>query len=134
VGRLTTRSANFTGVELQRSGHLNEAAQLFDLALKLDPSNFAAQANQQVNAALAASRPVPDSAMKLTEEYKEDAVLTVYGAVDEPFFLERWGQSCRQSGDDLLRQAITAFLRAHELAPNNAKIASLLAEAWLGAD
>lgn len=134
AGRLATRTANFVGVELQRSGKLPEAKQLFDMALALDPDNTAAAVNREVNAALTAGKPVAESTSRILADYEPTSVMNLFGPVDDPVFLQTWGRTCRNSVEELYRQAVAAYSRAYQLAPDSVGVAYNLAEAWLVAE
>ena len=49
AGAFYSRSLDFWGVELQRAGELEKAADCFDDALKLNPDNVVAQINLDFN-------------------------------------------------------------------------------------
>ena len=134
VGSLLGRSANASGVALQRSGHFQEATAMFGRALKANPENLAAKVNLDVNSALVAGQSIPTNVSQILHPYSAASILKSYGPVDEPWFLTQWGESCTTSGDDLLRQAVDALSRASELRPKDPNIRLAAARAWLAAD
>lgn len=112
------QSANAQGVQLQRSGQLDAAGNLFALARKLDSKNLSVPVNLLVNDALRNKRPVGPEAAKLVESYGV-GIADVHGPIDEPRFLERLGAGVLDLGDPLVRASAIAFLRARELDPTS---------------
>jgi tetratricopeptide (TPR) repeat protein len=130
AGIFYSRSLDFFGVELQRAGHLTNAAADFETALELNPDNVVAQINLQFNQSLQAGRTVPVDLSKATEDqfgkYRTwNEVLNANGPFDEPSFCFEDGMTLARGG--LMRQAIAPFERVRELAPDN-----LPARLWLG--
>jgi tetratricopeptide (TPR) repeat protein len=129
TGAFYSRSLNFWGVELQRAGELEKAAAHFDMARKLNPDNVAAQTNLQFNLSLRAGKHVLVDLSKVTPDqfgknHTWTEVLNADGPFDEPSFCLGEGLMLIQSGN--LRQAVAAFARVLELAPDN-----LTARLWL---
>jgi tetratricopeptide (TPR) repeat protein len=127
VADFYSRSVDFWGVQLQRAGELEKAAVRFETAQKLNPGNLAAQVNLEFNHILRAGRTAPVDLSKTTFDQLGNwvEVINANGPFDEPSF-------CFQNGiymvqDTYLRQAIAAFTRVRELAPDN-----LAARIWLG--
>lgn len=117
LGMIWSRNANASGVFFQRAGLLPEAAQAFDLALRLNPENAAAKANRMVNGALVAKVPIPPEAIKAWDG--QTGLLDLHGPVDEPEFLRIFGSALLAQRDDLVRRAAIAFDRAFVLSPTN---------------
>jgi len=112
------QAANAQGVQLQRSGQLDAASNLFALARKLDSKNLSVPVNLLVNDALRNKRPVGTEAAKLIESYGI-GIADVHGPIDEPRFLERLGAGVLELGDPLVRASAIAYMRARELDPTS---------------
>ncbi len=128
AGIFYSRSLDFFGVELQRAGHLTNAAGFFQTALKLNPGNAVAQVNLQFNQTLQAGQaPAVDLSKSAADEFNNlNAVLNEDGPLDEPGFCFQNGYIFSQY-NGFFRQAIASFKRVTELVPNN-----LPARLWLG--
>jgi len=91
-GAMYSRACNFLGVEIQKSGHLDKAGELFKLALELNPDNPSAFINQDYNRLLQTGQrenPEPsEGATKRLMPYggNMDALLGINGPVDQPQF------------------------------------------------
>jgi tetratricopeptide (TPR) repeat protein len=122
-----SRSVDFWGVELQRAGELEKAAARFETAQKLNPDNLAAQINLEFNQTLRAGRTAPVDLSKTTPDQLGNWIetLNANGPFDEPSFCFQIGIYMAQ--ETYYRQAIAAFTRVRELAPDN-----LAARLWLG--
>lgn len=127
------QAANAQGVQLQRSGRLDSAGNLFALARKLDSKNLSVPVNLLVNDALRNKRPVGPEAAKLIESYGI-GIADVHGPIDEPRFLERLGAGVLELGDPLVRASAIAYLRARELDPNSIDAATGYARACAAAN
>ena len=68
VGRWYSRALNWWGVELEKLGRLNDAADAFGLAHRLNPGNVAAQINLDFNRALQSRDARPAVLKKSLEE------------------------------------------------------------------
>ena len=119
AARLWSRAANNDGVALQQSGRLEDAAALFDLALKLYPENLSTTINAQVNAALKAHKPIDDDIRKPLADKSLAAVVIQLGELDEPHSLYLIGRYYSTTEPPLPRAAATRFLRSRQLDPTN---------------
>jgi tetratricopeptide (TPR) repeat protein len=131
AGTFYSRSLDFWGAGLQRSGELEKAAARFDMAQKLNPDNVVAQINLQFNQKLRAGQAVTMDLSSATPDqfgkYRDwDAVLNENGPFDEISFCFEDGILLAQD-NGYFRQAIAQFTRVRELAPDN-----LPARLWLG--
>jgi tetratricopeptide (TPR) repeat protein len=127
------QAANAQGVQLQRSGQLDAAGNLFALARKLDSKNLSVPVNLLVNDALRNKRPVGPEAAKLIESFGV-GIADVHGPIDEPRFLERLGAGVLELGDPLVRASAISFLRARELDPTSIDAAIGYARACVAAN
>lgn len=121
VGTFCSRSLDFFGVRLQRSGDLTDAAACFRSALKLNPDNIIAQINLGFNQDLGAGKhPFVDMSTTTSEHLgKFDSISEAMkegGPFDEPNFCFDYGFSL--ANDYLFyRQAAEQFERVHQLDP-----------------
>ncbi|PYJ86269.1 MAG: hypothetical protein DME22_05915 [Verrucomicrobia bacterium] len=134
VGRWYSRALNWWGVELQRLGHLDDAAQAFALARKLNPGNVAVELNSSFNQVLRTKASKPAETKKSLEEkfgrYRTwNALLAVNGPIDEPDICFRLGQTL--ASQSLFRQAALQFTRVLELEPDNLDARFWLANVFL---
>jgi tetratricopeptide (TPR) repeat protein len=127
-----SRAANWSGVELQKNARLEPAGRLFALATNLVPENASARVNAAVNARLVAQQPIDDSVRRPIETYGP-AVVEQFGPVDEPRFLNQFGDAVLTLGDPLVRASALAFLRARQLEPSSLDAAIGYARACIGA-
>lgn len=134
MGMWCSRSLNFLGAELQRSGREPEAARFFQRARDLNPENVAALVNLRYNGArrtLAASGAakgweLSEQEQKLSERYRSmEELLAANGPFDEPTMCMVVGTTFAQGG--LNRQAAEQFLRVQQLDPDN-----LQSRFWMG--
>src|SRR5206468_5233417 len=112
LGRSYSRALNWWGVELQKLGRLEEAAQGFELARKLNPGNVTAEINLNCNQRLRSGVATPPETGKSLEEkfgrYRDwNSLLAVNGPVDDPGLCVRLGQSF--ASQSLFRQAALQF-------------------------
>lgn len=128
-----SKTANAQGVHLQRDGHLDDASHLFALARKLDPDNLSASVNVLVNDSLRNKRPIPAEASKIVESYAV-SVADIYGPIDEPRFLERFGSGVLELGDPFVRASAVAYNRARNLDPASIEAAIGYARACAAAN
>jgi tetratricopeptide (TPR) repeat protein len=134
LGRSYSRALNWWGVELQKLGKLEEAAQDFELARKLNPGNVAAEINLKCNQALRSGVVAPIESGSALEEkfgrYRDwNSLLAVNGPIDDAGLCLRLGQSF--SSQSLFRQAALQFTRALQLQPNSLDARFWLAEVYL---
>ncbi len=127
------RAINFGAISLQRAGKLDPASDLLALARKIDPDNAAVAVNIAVNQLLIARKPIDPTVRKPIEAYGV-GITEFYGPIDEPRFLEQFGNGVLTLGDPLVRAAVTAFLRARELDPESLEAAIGYARACLAAN
>jgi tetratricopeptide (TPR) repeat protein len=132
-----SRGLNFLGVEYQKAGALDQAAEFFAAALELNPDNPMAYLNQEFNAVLrgkAQPQPGPSEAVrKRLEPYRGnwDNILKLNGPADEPntyFHLSR-----AFSNNGLYRQAARCLERTLALVPADPTVRLALANAYSGA-
>ncbi|MGO8931474.1 MAG: tetratricopeptide repeat protein [Limisphaerales bacterium] len=124
-----SRSLDYWGVEMQKSGQLTNAAAHFEGALELNPDNVVAQINLECNKNLQAgrkssvplSKPIEDEFAKYR---KWEDILSENGPFDEPSYCYEQGRVF--VGNKLYRQAAAQFDRVITLAPEN-----LVARIWL---
>ncbi len=124
LGATYSKSLNDWGVRMQRHGRASEAVEWFRRAIAVNPENLAARINleyagrcQQGDRArltVAGMRQQYSNLFGKFETWWE--VLNHNGPVDEPTFLLQTGRVLLASGN--YRQAITAFARGAELAPD----------------
>jgi tetratricopeptide (TPR) repeat protein len=124
-----SRALNFWGVELQKSGHLTNAAAMFGRALELNPDNLVAQVNQECNKNLQSGHEstvqIPRSVEDEFGKYRSwDTVIGENGPFDEPNF--SFEQARTFVRNNLHHQAAQQFDRVRALVPR-----SLLARIWL---
>ncbi len=129
AGTFYSRGLDFWGVQLQRAGDLTNAAALFAMAQKLNPDNIVAQINLDFNRSLQAGQTVPIDLTKTTTDqfgkYSSwNDVLNANGPFDETSFTFKNGAILASGG--YRRQAVEAFERVRQLAPDN-----LAARLWL---
>ncbi|PYJ58474.1 MAG: hypothetical protein DME24_16270 [Verrucomicrobia bacterium] len=134
VGRWYSRALDWWGVESQKLGHLDDAAQAFALALKLNPGNVAVELNSSFNQVLRTKVSKPAETIKSLEEkfgrYRTwNALLAVNGPIDEPDICFRLGQTL--ASQSLFRQAASQFTRVLQLEPDNLDARLWLANVFL---
>jgi len=134
LGRSYSRALNWWGVELQKLGRLEEAAQDFELARKLNPGNVAAEINLSCNHTLRSGVATPVESGKSLDEkigrYRDlNSLLTVNGPIDDAGLCLRLGQTL--ASQSLFRQAALQFTRALQLQPDNVEAHFWLAEVFL---
>lgn len=130
LGSWYSRSANFLGVELQRSGLLKEAASLFQQAYRWNSDNVAALLNSRTNERLlngkVADVELTKADKELIKKYRTiDDLLAANGPLDEALSCFEVGTAYARGG--LSRQAAVQFLRVQALDPANTA-----ARIWLG--
>lgn len=131
AGAYYSRGMDFWGVEMQRAGKMEQAANYFDDALKLNPDNVVAQINLKFNQDFRAGRPEPvDLSKTTTDQFGKygtwNGVLNANGPFDEPSFCFAIGQNLAEA-NGFYRQALASFDRVRALAPDY-----LPARIWLG--
>jgi tetratricopeptide (TPR) repeat protein len=131
VGKWYSRALVQWGVELQRTGHLEDAAHSFSIASRLNPDNLVALINLEYNESLQKNKPARVELSQADEERfgprfrTWDGLLAANGPVDEPGFCYRVGQLMFEQS--LYRQAAQQFSRTLELEPDYVP-----AHFWLG--
>lgn len=132
-----SRAANTWGVRLQQSDRLEPAAEMFDLAMELHPSNLVARVNREVNRRLQARQPIPetpdpDLSRSIRDSYRRiEDIVRHFGPFDEPAFLRETGQMLALSTPALVRQAAYHLERARQLQPGDVESGLLLADMYL---
>jgi tetratricopeptide (TPR) repeat protein len=131
AGTYYSRSLDFWGVQLQRAGELAPAAACFTNALKLNGDNVAAETNLRFNQTLRAGGPATVDLSKANTDQLGNYptwtdALKANGPFDEPSFCFQIGVN-QATVYGFHRQALAAFDRVRELAPDY-----LPARFWLG--
>jgi Flp pilus assembly protein TadD len=134
AGTFYSRSLNFLGVQLQRAKELDKAAIRFSEAQALNPDNVVAVINLAFNKNLrAGSTNTVDLSRATADQFGKyhdwNEVLTAYGPFDETSFCFGYGDWLFQAG--LMRQAVAPFNRVRQLAPDNVKTRTLLAQIYI---
>jgi tetratricopeptide (TPR) repeat protein len=134
LGRCYSRALNWWGVELQKLGRLEEAAQDFELARKLNPGNVAAEINLNCNQTLRSGAATPAERSKTPGDkfgrYREpNSLLMVNGPIDDGGLCVLLGQRFASQG--LYRQAALQFTRALQLRPDDMEARFSLADVLL---
>ena len=116
AGTIYSRSLNYLGVQVQRSGDLEKAAACFSDALALNTNNIVAAVNLDFNKTLRAGLPTPVSATKITADqfgrYRNwTEVLAANGPFDESSFCFENGAFFMQASPPLTHQAGAQFDR-----------------------
>jgi len=134
VGAYYSRSLNFWGVQLQRAGELTNAASCFNLAKEVNPDNFVAEVNLEVNQNLLAAKSVPldlarTSSDRFGKYHNWNEVLTANGPFDDPAFclVEGYGLA---HDNGFIRQAVTPFTRVLDFEPGNLTVRLWLAQIY----
>jgi tetratricopeptide (TPR) repeat protein len=134
VGRYYSLALDYWGVQMQRSGHLAEAAPHFQRAVALHPNNVVAQVNSEFNLSLQAGK---RTSLKISKSVQDefgkyrtwDAVMRENGPFDEPSLCYQQGKVFFEGANYI--QAAREFLRVRELAPDNLTSQLSLIEACL---
>jgi tetratricopeptide (TPR) repeat protein len=126
---LYSRSLDYWGVEMQKSGQLTNAAAHFESAVELNSDNLVAQVNLECNKNLQAGRKSSVQVSKSIEDEfgkyrKWDDILSANGPFDEPNFCYEQGRVF--VSNNLYRQGAAQFDRVIALAPEN-----VVARIWL---
>jgi tetratricopeptide (TPR) repeat protein len=134
AGEIYSRSLNYLGVQVQRAGELNSAADLFTNAVALNPRNVVAGVNLGFNRTLRDHRPTGVNLSRITadqfgESHNWDEVLSANGPYDETSFCFDTGTMLMQGG--LMRQAAVPFNRVRQLAPDNLAARLYLAQIYI---
>jgi tetratricopeptide (TPR) repeat protein len=135
AGAFYSRDLDFWGVQLQRAGELEKAADCFERAQTLNPDNVVAQINLQFNQDLRAGRTVPVAPAKVKRDqfgkyHDWNEVLNASGPFDEPSFCFVNGfLLARDNG--YFRQAVASFNRVRELDPDYLPARLFLAQIYL---
>ena len=123
VGAAYSKRLNYWGVQRQRLPRTLEAEQWFGRALALNPENLTAHINLEYAERCQRGDRARLNVVSVENEFSDlfakrkdwRATLSADGPVDEPSFLFRTGRVLLAQGG--LRQAIEAFARSAELAP-----------------
>jgi len=138
AGTFYSRDLDFWGVQLQRAGKLEKAAEHFETAQELNPDNVVAQINLHFNQDLRAGRAVPVDPSKVTGDQRDrfgkyhnwNEVINACGPFDEPGFCFANGVLlARDNG--YFRQAVASFNRVRELDPDYLPARFYLAQIYL---
>ncbi|MCW5559864.1 MAG: hypothetical protein KIT22_18760, partial [Verrucomicrobiae bacterium] len=131
LGAFWSRAANALAVTLQRAGKLPEAGRLFQDAQRINPGNALARINHQVNALVAAGKPIGTNLLEQMSRLPLVQTLNTDGPMDEPHALLNYGRALLSSSDRLPRQAWEAIHRSAELLPGSLAAASGEVEALI---
>lgn len=134
AGTYYSRSLNTLGVQVQRAGQLENAAELFNAAQDLNTNNIAAGVNLAFNKTLRSGFSIPANLSPITPDqfgrYRTwNEVLTANGPFDEPSFCFDQGCWLMQAG--LMRQAAVPFDRVRQLLPDNLAARLFLAQIYI---
>ena len=134
VGRFCSRSLNDWGVQLQRAGELEKAAQRFKDARRLNPSNIIADINLAANETLHTGGTPEINLSKVNADsfgiYRNwNSVLTANGSFDDISFVFEAGFQYFQNG--FFRQSAREFNRVRQLDPSNLLARLQLAQIYL---
>jgi len=135
AGIFYSRDLDFWGVQLQRAGKLENAADCFKMAQNLNPDNIVAQVNLKFNQDLRAGRITPVNPSKVTSDqfgkyHNWNEVINANGPFDEPSFCFADGVLLAK-GNLLVRQAVLPLTRAREFDPDFLPVRLLLAQIYL---
>ena len=128
-----SRPLTYWGGELQKAGHLERGAAVFELAQQLNPKNVVAKINLEFNKTFRSGKPIVVAEPKAVEDFfgdevrTWDGVLGANGPFDEPNLCYKEGRVLAEK--KLYRQSALAFERVHAFAPND--VASGLSRAQL---
>ena len=134
LSRYYSLALDYWGVQMQRSGHLTQAAELFQRAIALHPNNVVAQVNAEYNRNLQAGHKASVHVSKSVQDefgkYRTwDAVMRENGPFDEPSLCYQQGRVFFEGAN--YTQAAHEFLRVTELDPANLPARLNLVEACL---
>jgi tetratricopeptide (TPR) repeat protein len=134
AGLYYSHSLNSLGVEVQRAGHLDQAAVLFADACDLNTNNVVAGINLNFNKTLRAGSTAGLALSRVTSDqfgiYNNwNEVLAANGPFDETSFCFANGVWLMQGG--MMRQAAVAFTRVRQLLPDNLAARLFLAQIYI---
>ena len=134
VGEFCSRSLNDWGVQLQRAGELEKAAQRFRDAQRLNPYNVIASINLAFNAKLQAREPIEIDLSYVNADsfgiYRNwNSVMNANGPFDDVSFVFEGAFQFFQNG--FFRQSASQFDRVRQLQPNNLVVRLQLAQLYL---
>jgi tetratricopeptide (TPR) repeat protein len=134
LSRYYSLALDYWGVQMQRTGHLPEAAAHFQRAVDLHPNNVVAQVNAEYNRNLQAGHKASVHVSKSVQDefgkYRTwDAVMRENGPFDEPSLCYQQGRVFFEGAN--YYQAAREFLRVKELDPLNLAARLNLVEACL---
>ena len=134
VGMFCSRSLNDWGVQLQRAGELEKAAQRFKEAKRFNPDNVVADINLAFNASLRAGVTpeinLADVGPDNFGKYRNwNTVMTANGPFDQISYCFETGFQFTQNG--FFRQAASQFERVRQLDPGNLTARLQLAQIYL---
>ncbi len=130
AGMFYSRGINYLGVQAQREGDLDLAANLFNDACLMNSNNVAARVNDDFNHTLRMGLPTGSISQVTPDRFGKysdwSGVLCANGPFDETSFCFDHGVWLLQAR--LLRQAASEFNRVRQLAPDNLAARLFLAE------
>lgn len=134
VGMFCSRSLNDWGVQLQRAGELEKAAQRFQEARRFNPDNIVAGINLAFNKTLRAGKPLDIDLGRVSPDnygkYRNwNALTTANGPFDDISFCFEAGFQMAQNG--YFRQSANQFERVRQLDPKNLIVRLQLAQIYL---
>ena len=141
AGMVYSRSLDFWGVELQRSGDLQRSGSAFALAQLLNPDNVVAAINEDFNKILRAGSATAVDAGNISSDrfgryHNWNEVVSSCGPFDEISFCFQHGVFSMENNFfgqpmPLTRQALAAFTRVRQLDANNLPARLWLAQIYL---
>jgi tetratricopeptide (TPR) repeat protein len=135
LGKFYSRALNFWGVELQKAGHLTNAALHFQRALDLNGENRVAQLNLACNRDLQAQRELwVDTSGSIEDRFGHfysnwEQIMNINGPFDEPTMCYAQGRVFLQGRN--FGQSAQQFARVQELVPGFLPARLLLAQLYL---
>ena len=136
AGTFYSRGLDYLGVQVQRAGELEKAANLFTSAQNLNSNNVVAGINLAFNKTLRLGSPTTvDLSRVNSDEFGKYRTwieaLDANGPFDESSFCFEHGVWMMQSSPPLLRQAAVSFDRVRQLVPDNLAARLFLASIYL---
>jgi Flp pilus assembly protein TadD len=134
VGMFCSRSLDAWGVQLQRAGELEKAAQRFQEARRFNPDNIVADINLAFNETLRAGKPLDIDLGRVSADnfgkYRNwNTLVTANGPLDDLTFCFEAGFQMAQNG--FFRQSAREFERVRQLDPKNLIARLQLAQIYL---
>lgn len=134
AGSYYSRSLDYIGVQMQRSGDLTRAAGLFGDALAMNSNNIVASVNLSFNRTLRGGSPYSFAPEQVTPDKfgkfrNRNELLAADGPYDEPSYCFDQGSVLWNA--KLFRQAAASFNRVRQLVPDNLPTRLFLAQTYI---